>query len=121
MAKALKVGDAVTVRKNLRLRRKDPAFQEGLKSLKPGEIGHVVNAGDEHSRSVVVEFKGIQVKLASQRLDRATPPVVTGTEVPEDGQPTQARRGRPRASAEAGLLNYNNPDFIAEVASTPGH
>jgi hypothetical protein len=117
MAKGLKVGDAVTVRKNMRLRRKDPAYQQGLKSIKSGEVGHVVSIGDDRSRSVVVEFKGVPVKLASQRLDRTTPPVVTGTEVSDAGQPAQGRRGRRRAAAELGLLNYNNPDFIAEVAN----
>jgi hypothetical protein len=117
MAKGLKVGDAVTVRKDMRLRRIDPAYQQGLKSIKSGEIGHVVSAGNDGSRSVVVEFKGVPVKLASQRLDRATPPVVTGTEVPDAEQPAQSRRGRRRAAAELGLLNYNNPDFIAEVAN----
>lgn len=117
MAKGLKVGDAVTVRKDTRLRRKDPAYKQGLKSIKSGEVGHVVSEGDDRSRSVVVEFKGVPVTLASQRLDRATPPVVTGTEVPETEQPVQGRRGHRRATAESGLLNYGNPDFIAEVAN----
>jgi|GEM_PF-4688035 hypothetical protein len=117
MAKGLKVGDAVTVRKDMRLRRKDPAYQQGLKSIKSGEIGHVVSTADDRSRSVIVEFKGVPVKLASQRLERATPPVVTGTKVPDAGQPAQSRRGRRRAAAELDLLNYNNPDFIAEVAN----
>lgn len=127
MAKGLKVGDAVTVRKEMRLRRKDPAYQQGLKRLRPGEIGHIVDMAD--GRSVIAEFKGTQVTLASQRLDRAEPPVVevAATEaapVSANGdasaKPTGAKRGprgRRPANANSAAINYENPDFIAEVAN----
>jgi hypothetical protein len=111
MAKGLKIGDAVTVREEMRLRRKDPAYAQGLKRLRPGDLGQVVDAAE--GRSVVVEFDGKRVVLASQRLERVQPPA------PEPAE------GGERGAAEAGgresdLIHYVNtsdPHFITGVAN----
>src|SRR5438874_2473811 len=93
MAKGLKVGDTVTVREELRLPRKDPAYQAGLHRLKPGELGTVVGPSD--GRSVIVDFSGKKVTLSSQRLDQVKQPLSSA----KTTEKSSARRGRPRSGA----------------------
>jgi hypothetical protein len=112
MAKGLKIGDAVTVREEMRLRRKDPAYVQGLKRLRPGDIGQVVDAAE--GRSVVVEFAGKRVTLASQRLDRAQPPAAP--EPVESGKGSGADAGG-RESDLIRYVNTNDPQFITGVAN----
>src|SRR5690349_5601933 len=105
MAKGLKLGDTVTVREDMRMPRKSDAYAQGLKRLKPGELGRIVDIPVE-GRSVVVEFGGgKRVKLASQRLERADEPsaeaVTNGKRKAADRQPVPA---------EAHLIDYQNPD-----------
>ncbi len=117
MAKGLKVGDAVSVRKEFRLPRKDPAYKAGLKRLKPGDIGKIV-ANVEGGRSVIVDFGGKQVTLASQRLDYAPKPA-------EAAAAEEKPRGRAASAgaapgAEPNLIDYvntNDPQFIRGVAN----
>jgi hypothetical protein len=112
MAKGLKVGDAVTVREEMRLKRSSEVYQQGLKRLKRGEIGHVIAAAD--GRSVVVEFSGKQVKLASQRLERVSEPVPELAEAPAAGTKTNGNR---TTRGDAQLIDYNNPQFITTAAN----
>jgi hypothetical protein len=131
MAKGLKVGDAVTVRKEIRLAQKSEAYQAGLKRLKPGLIGKVVDVAQ--GRSVVVDFEGRHVTLASQRLDKSTvsDKKVTEASAGSSGRGKRGQRG-PRASKvkvapstnttafipdEHTLIDYANPQFITSVAN----
>ncbi len=115
MAKGLKVGDAVTVREDLRLPRKTDAYKQGLRRLRHGDVGHIVSPAD--GRSVNIEFNGIQVTLASQRLERAEEPQAAA---PAEGK----RRGRRKAgekgtvSDKTGLVDYNSARFITVAANT---
>jgi hypothetical protein len=131
MAKGLKVGDAVTVRKEMRLAQKSEAYKAGLKRLKPGLIGKVVDVAQ--GRSVVVDFEGRHVTLASQRLDKSTVSGKSATEasVGSSGRGKSGPRG-PRTSKasvattattsafipdEHNLIDYANPQFITTVAN----
>src|SRR5437868_2440055 len=103
MAKGLKVGDAVTVREEMRIPRKWEVYQQGLKRLKRGEVGHVVATAD--GRSVMVEFGGKQVKLASQRLERVAAPEAAATETSaKDGK----SNGTPTKHTDSPLVDFDN-------------
>ncbi len=120
MAKGLKVGDTVTVRKELRLPRKDPAYKAGLKRLRPGEIGRIV--ANAEGRSVVVEFEGKQVTLASQRLDYVKQAAGVAAPVKPRGKPAHEEEMAPAGTArpEPNLIDYvntNDPQFIRGVAN----
>ncbi len=122
MAKGLKPGDAVTVRKPMSVSRKSEAYQQGLKRLRPGQIGKIVEMV-EKARSVIVDFDGKQVKLASQRLERPSTPA----SVEREGAPEGARRGRRKQVAgaagaqqiaeDASLIDYKNPNLVKTVAN----
>jgi hypothetical protein len=128
MAKGLKVGDTVTVRKEMRLAQKSEAYQAGLKRLKPGIVGKVVDVAQ--GRSVIVDFDGKHVTLASQRLDKSTVSAKTSSEAA--GAPRRGRGGPrgPRATRtmatpttmgpipnEHSLIDYTSPQFITSVAN----
>ncbi len=119
MAKGLKVGDAVTVRKELRLPRKDPAYKAGLKRLKPGDVGKII-ANAEKGRSVVVDFDGRQVTLASQRLDFAKPPAEAAAPEKPRSRATSGAARAVSAKGEPNLIDYVNtgdPQFIRGAAN----
>jgi hypothetical protein len=113
MAKGLKIGDAVTVREEMRLHRKDPAYTQGLKRLRPGDIGQIVDAAE--GRSVVVEFDGKRVVLASQRLDRVQPPPAPPE--PAEGGKSGAAEAGGRESDLIRYVNTGDPQFITGVAN----
>jgi hypothetical protein len=123
MAKGLKVGDAVTVRKEMRLAQKSEAFKAGLKRLKPGLIGKVVDVAQ--GRSVVVDFEGKRVTLASQRLDKSAASEKSGGKGGKRGpRATAATTATPGTTSstvpipdERSLIDYNNPQFITTVAN----
>jgi hypothetical protein len=131
MAKGLKIGDMVTVRKAMHLTQKSEAYQAGLKRLKPGIVGKVVDVAQ--GRSVVVEFEGRHVTLASQRLEKATASAQKATEANEESSksgkkgPRGPRTGKARVAApttattaipdERSLIDYSNPQFITSVAN----
>ncbi len=113
MAKGLKPGDTVTVREEMRMPRKSEVYQRGLKRIKPGEIGHIVEVAE--GRSVIVEFgDDKRVKLASQRLERATPAPVADTETNGKRRAAAGSKGK---STEANLINYDNPNLVTTVAN----
>src|SRR5437764_15484854 len=115
MAKGLKSGDVVTVHKELRLPRKSEPYQQGLKRIKPGDMGKVV--GEADGRSVLVEFNGVKLPLASQRLDKAPQP--TNGDAPRRGRRSKAESGDAGSSAPAatadrtGLIDFSNPKFLS--------
>jgi len=119
MAKGLKPGDTVTVREEIRMPRKSEVYQQGLKRLRPGDVGRIVGAAE--GRSVVVEFAGgKQVKLASQRLERATRSARSAEEGTNGVSERTARRrvaGESSIPDEASLIDYNNPQLITTVAN----
>jgi hypothetical protein len=118
MAQGLKIGDIVTVRKEIRLKRVDPAYKRGLKRLKPGQVGEVIDRAE--GRSVVVEFNGTPVTLASQRFELANPPASPKPENAGEAPSDQVEPSAPTARGipdEFKLFDYNNPDFITAVAN----
>src|SRR5689334_18575554 len=120
MAKGLKSGDTVSVTKIFKFKRADPIYKSGLHRVQPGDVGKVVDAAE--GRSVLVDFRGQQFTISSQRLERVT--------VPEP-----RRRGRkpgstnkPKAAVEnastqqdmgdIAFVNYNDAQFVRKVANT---
>ncbi len=87
MAQGLKVGEAVSLIKVMRVGKKDPAYAQGLKQLNAGQMGHVVEISS--GRSVVIEFNGKRITLPSRRLQRAVSPTDIQAET------GKKRRGRP--------------------------
>ena len=67
MAKGLKIGDIVTVRKKQPVPKDEAAYQAGLTSVMPGRRGRIVKATS--GRGFVVEFDSHEVVLSSQALD----------------------------------------------------
>ena len=108
MAKALKAGDAVTVAKNYRFKKNSDEFKRGLKSLKPGDVGRVIDTAQ--GRSVKVEFKGQEGVIASQRLQRLE------DQAPKRGRPKKAIQGQ-QSGGKAGLGSLDNSHFITNVAN----
>jgi hypothetical protein len=120
MAKGLKLGDTVTVREEMRMPRKSEVYQQGLRRIRPGDLGRIVSMAE--GRSVVVEFAGgKQVKLASQRLERATAAATNGEGIEGVGrravEPRGAAAGESSMPDEASLIDYNNPRLITTVAN----
>jgi hypothetical protein len=108
MAKGLKLGDTVAVREAMRMPQKSEAYAQGVKHLKRGEVGRIVEVAE--GRSVFVEFEGgKRVKLASQRLERPD------SESGADGK--RKSRGRHAVPDEASLIDYQNPNLITTVAN----
>jgi hypothetical protein len=75
VAKGLKPGDPVTVIELFRFKNNSAESKNGLKSVQPGEVGHVVETAQ--GRSVVVEFKGVRGTIPSRRLELAHEPAKT--------------------------------------------
>ena len=67
MAKGLKIGDVVTVRKEQPVPKDEAAYQAGLTKVKPGQRGRIVRTAT--GRGFVVEFDSREVVLSSQALD----------------------------------------------------
>src|SRR4051794_39085440 len=86
MARELKPGEQVQVKKTFRPKRASDAHQQGLKSVNPGDVGEVV--GSAEGRSVVVRFKGIEFPITKQSLERFE-------------EPAPKRRGKRAEAAEA--------------------
>lgn len=98
MAKALKVGDQVTVKKPIEFARRSPERSGGLKGIQPGDLGTVMSLTD--GRSANVEFGGVQTLISTQKLDRAADSsMVSG----------------PASSTD--MINYGSRQFIREVAN----
>lgn len=72
MAQSLKAGEKVTVSKDVSFEPNSPEYKNGLRTIKVGEIGTVVDAAT--GRSLVVEFGGKRITIGSQRLERVTTP-----------------------------------------------
>ena len=68
MAKELKPGEQVTVNRELHISQKSEAYQQGLKRVKPGDIGEVV--GPAEGRALTVKFNGIDMVVSKLRLAR---------------------------------------------------
>ena len=68
MAKELKPGEPVTVKREVPFPRKSDAYKQGIKSITPGEIGEVV--GPAEGRALTVKFHGIETVVAKQSLVR---------------------------------------------------
>jgi hypothetical protein len=102
VAKGLKPGDPVSVIEPFRFKRNSAESKSGLKSVMPGEVGHVVEPGQ--GRSVVVEFKGVRGTIPSRRLQLA----------PE----TASRRARSKRIEQA---KPQTTTSSSEAAKAPAH
>ncbi len=107
MAKKLSVGEIVTVRKDFWLKHDSDGYQHGIRRLRAGEIGRIVEMGN--GRSVVVDFDGKRATLSSQRFDRYTPPA--------EPQPESEPESAPELPPPSEPINYYHPPFIKMVAN----
>ncbi|MEP7286993.1 MAG: hypothetical protein ABI947_14645 [Chloroflexota bacterium] len=125
MAKGLKVGDSVSVIKTVRFKPSSETFNNGLTSVKPGEIGTVLRTAA--GRSVVVEFQGKEAILSSQRLESRTVPKKgrrgrPRTIRPEESNETtpttdSGKRTESKVAAETALFNYRDARFVTTIAN----
>src|SRR5258708_10347517 len=106
MAQALKAGETVTVSKDVEFGPTTPEYKNGLRSIKAGDIGMVVDAAT--GRSVIVEFGGKRTTIGSQRLERSAAPiqapvnarVATSANTPESAVPAVRKRAAKPATAK---------------------
>ncbi|HVO44121.1 MAG TPA: hypothetical protein VMT34_15945 [Aggregatilineales bacterium] len=129
MARGLKVGDKVTVRQTYPVPANDPAYDQGLVAIQPGDIGSLIQATGK--RSFIVEFKGVRISLSSQRLEeiavkgrvatrRRRGKIVASTTAPETPgrkrKSARAAKASKRAGKEAAVeKNAGAKDSEAEV------
>jgi hypothetical protein len=90
MAKGLKIGDVVTVRKEQPVPKDEAAYQAGLTTVMPRQRGRIVKATD--GRGFIVDFDSREVVLSAQALDILPEP--PAKVVPVKG----AKRGRKPAT-----------------------
>ena len=106
MVQALKAGETVTVSKDVQFGPNTPEYKNGLRSIKAGDIGTVVDAAT--GRSVIVEFGGKRTTIGSQRLERSAAPiqapvnapVATSAKMPESAAPAVRKRAAKPATAK---------------------
>src|SRR5215217_652982 len=70
MAQGLQVGDRVSVIRGFRTKPDSSAYRQGLKSVGPKLVGEVAGPAPE-GRALLVSFKGIEVPVKTQNLERA--------------------------------------------------
>ena len=92
MAKGLKIGDIVTVRKEQPVPKGEAAYQAGLTTVMPGQRGRIVNAAS--GRGFIVEFDSHTVVLSAQALDILPDP-------PAKVVPTKVAKNSRKATAKA--------------------
>jgi len=112
MAKKLSVGELVTIRKTFWLKHDSDGYKNGLRRLRAGDTGRIVDIGD--GRSVVVDFDGKQATLSTQRLERYTPPAEPKPEPAPESTPEAAPKAPPAAPEP---IDYYHPPFIKMVAN----
>ena len=115
MAQALKAGETVTVAKDIRFEPNTPEYKNGLRSIKTGDVGTVVDAAT--GRSVVVEFGGKRATLGSQRLERVAAPVKSPATAPVNA-PVAASQKPPVLAAPSARKPAQKPRS-AEKAPAP--
>jgi len=135
MAKGLTIGSLVTVLEEFDVSPKEPAFGQGLKKIKPGRVGRIVESAG--GRSFVVDFGGKRVPISSQRLTAATAemiapkrqrptvqhPVMSESETQSttlEGIEERETTTEPESIPEGTLLdflNYDDPGFTRIVAN----
>jgi hypothetical protein len=110
MAKELKVGEKVTVNREVHINRNSEAYQHGLKRVKPGDVGEVV--GPAEGRALTVKFKGIDTVVSKLRLARPEqPPAPKAKNAAR--KPVQAKVTKASATPAAA------PQASAPVAASP--
>ncbi|MCC7447292.1 MAG: hypothetical protein IT324_07755 [Anaerolineae bacterium] len=108
MAKKLSVGELVKVREEFWLKHNTDGYKNGLRRLRPQDVGQIADIGE--GRSVVVDFDGKRATLSSQRLERYTPPA----EPAPESAPEAAPKAPPAATEP---IDYYHPPFIKMVAN----
>jgi hypothetical protein len=121
MAKGLKSGDTVSVTKTYKFKRASDIYKSGLHRVQPGDVGKVVDAAK--GRSVMVDFKGQQFPIASQRLQRVEPPPEPRRRGRRPGSTNKAKAAVETAPAQQEMgdiafVNYNDAQFVRKVANT---
>jgi hypothetical protein len=110
MAKDLKPGEPVTVDSELNLDKTSAAYKQGLKQIKPGEIGEVV--GQAEGRALKVKFNGIETVVSKLRLIRP------GEASAQKTQPAAPKPAKPKA-APAKPKSVPAPQATAVVKEVP--
>jgi hypothetical protein len=98
MARDLKNGDRVVVKKTFRVKKGTPAHKQGLKTVKEGDTGEVV--GPAEGRAVTVSFNGIEVPITKQSLTRAEEAEQTAAAPEEATKPAKTSRKQQETPAE---------------------
>jgi translation elongation factor P/translation initiation factor 5A len=119
MAKGLKIGDVVTVRKEHLVPKDEAAYQAGLTKVEPGQHGRIVKVAT--ARGFVVEFDSREVVLSSQSLDiwQAPPAEVVTAKVVKSGKKAATKKVtakvvKPARKTAAKVV----PVVLQEVTST---
>ena len=131
MAQALKAGETVTVSKDVEFGPNTPEYKNGLRSIKAGDIGMVVDAAT--GRSVIVEFGGKRTTIGSQRLERSAAPiqapvnasVARSAKMPESAAPAVRKRvakpatAKPQTAENAPVPTSRKKASDANIANVP--
>src|SRR5690349_16213506 len=68
MARDLKRGEPVTVKREVHMSSQSEAYKHGLKKIVKGDIGEVV--GPAEGRALTVRFKGVNAVVSKLNLER---------------------------------------------------
>ncbi len=120
MAKGLKIGDIVTVRKAQPVPKDEAAYQAGLTKVMPGQRGRIVKTTD--GRGFIVDFDSHQVVLSAWALDiLPEPPVKAVTlKVAKSGKKATAKAVKvaPKEVASAAVPDTNSKSNPAVVSTS---
>ena len=113
MAKGLKIGDIVTVRKAQPVPKAEAAYQAGLTRVMPGQRGRIVKATD--GRGFIVEFDSHQVVLSAWALDilPEPPPKVVKPGRKAGSKAVKVAPSETTSVAVPDMSNKINPDVVS--------
>ncbi len=119
MAKGLKIGDIVTVRKAQLVPKDEAAYQAGLTTVEPGQRGRIVKATD--GRGFIVEFDSHQVVLSAWALDILPEPTL---KVGKQGRKISAKAvkvapQKATSVTETDANSKTNPDVVSTSKALP--
>jgi hypothetical protein len=113
MARGLKSGDSVKVRKLIEFSKTSPERKNGLEKLEPGTLGKVVGAAQ--GRSVVVEFGDKRTVLSSQSLEQVKRG--PGRSRRKNGAETGDKAASAQKPSAQTSYHYNSPHFMKTFAN----
>ena len=118
MAKGLKIGDIVTVRKKQPVPKDEAAYQAGLTMVMPGQRGRIVKAAN--GRGFIIEFDSHELVLSAQALDiLPDPPAkVVPIKVAKSGKKAAAKVVTVKPQTTSAAVSDTNSSVIADMVST---